>query len=89
VAMRYGDWKLMARLQYDTAYLPKIKNVYPGNVDSVKNAELVDFELYNLAEDQNERYDLSTEQPDQLASMKKLLTQEYEALLEESHVWER
>lgn len=89
VAMRDGDWKLMARLRYDTIYLPKIKNVYPGNVDSLKNAELVDFELYNLADDVNERTDLSANRPEQLASMKKLLTQEYEALLEESHVWER
>ncbi|RJE73976.1 sulfatase-like hydrolase/transferase [Reichenbachiella sp. MSK19-1] len=89
VAMRDGDWKLMARLQYDTAYLPKIKNVYPGNVDSVKNAELVDFELYNLTEDENEWKDLSADRPEQLDSMKVILNKEYQALLEGSHVWER
>ncbi|WP_421897585.1 sulfatase-like hydrolase/transferase [Marinoscillum sp.] len=89
VAMRDGDWKLMARLKYDTAYLPKIENVYQGNVDSVKNAELVDFELYNLAQNQYEWNELSNEHPDQLATMQKLLTQEYRELLEDSHVWER
>ncbi len=87
--MRDGDWKLMARLKYDTAYLPKMTNVYSGNIDSVRNSELVDFELYNLTQDQNEWHDLSSEHPVELASMQKLLTQEYEKLLEDSHVWER
>jgi len=89
VAMRDGDWKLMARLKYDTAYLPKITNVYVGNIDSVRNAELVDFELYNLAADENEWINLSADRPEKLAKMKATLATEYQALLADSHVWVR
>ncbi|MCJ8165736.1 sulfatase-like hydrolase/transferase [Pontibacter sp. E15-1] len=87
VAMRDGDWKLLARLKYDSDYLPKITNVYPGNVDSVRNAQMVDFELYNLAKDKGEWQNLVKSNPKQFRNMKKLLTKEYSALLQDSHVW--
>jgi hypothetical protein len=51
VAMRTDDWKMLARLKNDTAYLPVIHNLYEGNEVLVKEAELEDFELYNMTED--------------------------------------
>ncbi|UXP32616.1 sulfatase-like hydrolase/transferase [Reichenbachiella agarivorans] len=89
IAMRDGDWKIMARLKYDSAYLPKMLNIYPGNVDSVKSAELVDFELYSMVEDKGETKNLAEQNPEQFANMKMRLDKEYQELLAGSHVWER
>ncbi|AWW32773.1 arylsulfatase [Echinicola strongylocentroti] len=89
VAMRKGDWKILARLKMEEGYLPKTLNLYPGNEDSVKNAKLVDFQLYDLSKDKGEGTDLSTEHQEKLAEMKQSLEKEYKALLEGSHIWER
>ena len=89
IAMRSGDCKIMARLKNDDGYLPKILNVHRGNEALVKNATLTDFELYNLKQDVGETQDLSTKKPEVLERLKKELTQEYTALLNDSHIWER
>lgn len=87
VAMRDGDWKILARLKSDTSYLKRYTNVYPGNINTIKEADLVDFELYKLTADISESANLAGKHPEKLEAMKQLLAQEYEALLEGSHVW--
>ncbi|KAA3662988.1 MAG: arylsulfatase [Calditrichaeota bacterium] len=89
VAMRDGDWKIMARLKNDSAYLPKIKNIYDGNEAFVKQAELTDFVLYNLKKDIGESEDVANKHPDIFQKMKKLLIEEYDNLLAGSHIWMR
>lgn len=89
VAMRDGDYKIMCRLKNDSVYLPKIHNMYPGNEELIKKAELTDFVLYNLKEDISESEDLSTKQPEIFEKMKATLKLEYSDLLEGSHVWKR
>lgn len=89
VAMRSGDWKIMARLKNGDGYLPKILNVHRGNEALVKNAVLTDFVLYNLRQDLAETQDLSRKHPEVLERLKKELQQEYTALLNDSHIWER
>lgn len=89
VAMRTDDWKMLARLKNDTAYLPLIHNLYEGNIVLVKEAELADFELYNMIEDIEEADNVAEKYPEIFEEMKPLLITEYSELLEGSHIWSR
>jgi arylsulfatase A len=89
VAMRTDDWKIMGRLKSGTTYLPMINNLYKGNEAFVKEAELTDFELYDMNEDIGEAENVAEKYPEVLEDMKELLGAEYAALLEDSHVWKR
>ena len=87
VAMRHGDYKILARLKNEGEYLPQIMNVYEGNETLIKSSQLTDFELYNLMEDQAESVNLIDEKPELFIQMKSLLKTEYNSLLEGSHIW--
>lgn len=89
VAMRTDDWKMLCRLKNDTTYLPMINNLYKGNEAFVKEADLVDFELYNMKEDMNEAENVVQKNPEVFNEMKQLLESEYAKLLKDSHVWMR
>ena len=89
VAMRMGDWKIMARLELDNEELPHIHNLYDGNIEEVKRAELTDFVLFNLSNDIAESEDLSLENPEVFKLMKAEFELQYLELLEGSHVWIR
>ncbi|WP_411845402.1 sulfatase-like hydrolase/transferase [Roseibacillus persicicus] len=83
VAMRHGDWKLMAKLN-----LPRYNSVNEKIAEKVKSATLSDFQLFNLTSDVHEANDLSGEKPGKLAELKTLLEKEYAALVADSHVWD-
>jgi arylsulfatase A len=87
--MRTDDWKMPARLKNDTSYLPLIHNLYDGNEALAKQAELVDFELYNMNEDIEEAENVAEKYPEIFEAMKTLLKMEYRDLLEGSHIWSR
>jgi len=89
VAMRDGDWKIMARLKNDTSYIPKAQNIYKGNESMIRNAELVDFTMYNLVEDISESRDVSSDHPEIFDGLKEILEKQYGELVQDSHVWER
>lgn len=89
VAMRMGDWKIMARLEVENEELPHIHNLYDGNEDFVKSAEMTDFVLFNLKEDVNESEDMSLKKPEVFKKMKKEFEIQYKELLDGSHIWVR
>ncbi|MBW6536322.1 MAG: sulfatase-like hydrolase/transferase [Mariniphaga sp.] len=89
VAMRTDNWKILTRLKNDTTYLPLIHNLYEGNEELVKQAHLVDFELYNMNEDIKEAENVAEKYPEQFEEMKKLVKIEYSKLVEGSYVWSR
>jgi arylsulfatase A len=89
VAMRDGDWKMMATLKNDTTMLPDINNVYDGNEALIKQATLDDFVMYNLKEDVAESEDVSTRNPEVFEKMKLKLKSEYKSLVDSSFVWHR
>ena len=89
IAMRTDDWKIMCRLKNDTAYLPKIMNVYNGNEALVKQAELTDFVLYNMKQDISEADNAAAKYPKVFEKMKEQLKSEYAGLLEDSFIWKR
>ena len=87
VAMRTDEWKILARLKNDSVYLPKIDNLYDGNESFVKDASLVDFELYNMNEAVDESENVAERYPENFEEMKNLLKMQYASLLEGSHIW--
>ncbi len=88
-ALRDGDWKIMCSLYVDGELLPNLHNLYSGNYETIKNAELRDFTLYNLKEDRFETTDLSKSNPEMFEKMKAKMKVEFDALMAESHVWVR
>lgn len=83
VAMRHGDWKVMAKLN-----LPKYNSVDQKIAEVVKNATLSDFQLFNLVSDVHESNDLAEKEVEKFAELKALLQKEYNALIADSYVWE-
>jgi arylsulfatase A len=89
VAMREGDWKIMAKLNIDGAKLPSLSNVYEGNEQFVKRAVLEDHLLFRLSADPSETSEVSADYPDVFLRMQELLQDQYAELLENSPVWSR
>lgn len=82
VAMRHGDWKVLAKLSID-----KANNVTSANETKVKNAVLSDFQIFKITKDFAESNDLAASMPDKLGELKGILTEQYQQLLDGSHVW--
>ncbi|MFC2124696.1 sulfatase [Bacteroidota bacterium] len=89
VAMRDGEWKIMARLKNDTSYIPKAQNIYKGNESLIRSAELVDYSLYNLIDDLSETRDVSQANPEIFEALKASIKDKYGELIRDTYVWER
>jgi arylsulfatase A len=85
VAMRVGDWKILAGL--DLAVVPHGSNILPGQMEALKSAELSGFELYNLRSDPGEKTNLADREPQRLAELKEQLTKLYREVRDESPTW--
>ncbi|MEM8955733.1 MAG: sulfatase-like hydrolase/transferase [Verrucomicrobiota bacterium] len=86
VAMRYGNWKVLAKL--DGGELPKFQNLHPGNADQLRNATLTDIEIYQVSEDIAESKNLAQENPEKLAELTKVLETSWAELVTDSPVWQ-
>ena len=91
VAMRDGDWKIVAHV--DGPFTGGISRDLGGNVNeksmaAIKTAKVVSFELYNMAKDIAEKNDLSKEQPEILEKLKKQLLEKYTEVQAEGPTWE-
>ena len=85
VALRRGDWKLLAGL---TPTPPRTgASILPGQMKAMKEAELTDFELYDLRTDPGETRDRSGDEPERLAELKEAMRSIYLDVREESPVW--
>ncbi len=82
VAMRDGNWKVLAKLN-----VGKLNKVDGRNAAQVKGATLSDFQVFDLSKDIDESEDLAKANPDKLAELKKILQTHYKELVEGSHVW--
>jgi arylsulfatase A len=85
VAMRDGQWKVLAKL--NGGKFGKTENVHSGNVEAVRAAELTDFEVYRVTEDIGEERDIAGEFPEETAALKQKLQRLYRELTETSHYW--
>ncbi|WP_372720970.1 sulfatase [Novipirellula sp.] len=83
VAMRDGEWKVLAKLN-----IGKYNNVTTENETEVKAAELSDFQIFRITDDVDESNDLSASMPEKLDELSKRLKTHYHELLNDSHIWE-
>ncbi|GAB4138614.1 MAG: sulfatase-like hydrolase/transferase [Planctomycetaceae bacterium] len=85
VAMRDGDWKILATLTG-----PVIKpfgDIRAGDQRAIKTAELKSFELYNLKNDIGETRELSQQEPEQFRKLVAKLRKKYREVRDESPTW--
>ncbi|MCA9052519.1 MAG: sulfatase-like hydrolase/transferase [Planctomycetaceae bacterium] len=85
LVLRDGDWKLLATL--DLPEFPRGADITDEMMQSLKTAEPVDFELYNLAADVGEQSDLQTHEPQRFQQMKQQLVDRYHEVRTESPTW--
>lgn len=86
VAMRHGDWKVLAKL--NGGQVKKASNLYTGNAEILKKAKLTDLEIYQVTNDIGEAKNLAKEKPGELARLRKVLQKAYDDLITDSPVWE-
>ena len=82
VAMRDGDWKVLAKLSIGIH-----STVTTAEEAEVKAAELSDFQIFKITDDVGESNDLSSSNPEKLAELKQRLKTHYQELVNDSHVW--
>ena len=85
VAMRVGDWKLLATL--DKKLSPRGNDITDEDERVFKEAEMATFSLYNLRDDIGEKNDLAAKEPAKLAELRWLLQVKYREVRAESPVW--
>ncbi|MFQ5730616.1 MAG: sulfatase-like hydrolase/transferase [Planctomycetaceae bacterium] len=85
VAMRIGDWKVLATL---TGPPPKpYGDIRAADQKAIKSAELKSFELYNLRTDVGEKRDRAKSEPERLRPMADRLRRMYREVRDESPTW--
>ena len=86
IALRQGDWKLLASLKSNDGKYLKIKSVNHKNINVLKKVKLVDFELYNIAKDRGELINLASKNTRQLEGLSKEMESIFNEVLESSIV---
>jgi arylsulfatase A len=85
VAMRDGDWKILAAL--DKTPAARSNDITEEGERDFKAANLVNFELYNLKADIGETKNLAAGEPAKLAELRTKLQPLYEQVRAESPTW--
>jgi len=85
VAMRDGDWKVLARL--NAPELKRSADITDQEIKLLKSGALIGFELYNLKEDPHEQANLAESDPQQLGLLVEKLKNTYAEVQAESPVW--
>jgi len=85
VAMRVGDWKILATL--DKNLTARSNDITEEDERMFKEAEMATFSLYNLRNDIGEKTDLAVKEPAKLAELKALLQTKYHEVRAESPTW--
>lgn len=89
VAMRVGDWKVLARLADENGNeLPPVSNLAADNYEQYKNARLKDHQIFRVEHDLAEKHDLAKQNRSDYQRLKKLMEESYRELIADSHVWE-
>jgi arylsulfatase A len=84
IALRSGDWKVLATLDKPGAAGIALSEQTEGDF---KSAEPVEYQLYNLHDDIGETHDLAKTQPEKFNEMKALVLAKYHDVRAESPTW--
>lgn len=85
VAMRVGDWKILAAL--DRPPPDRSNDITDQSEHDFKEAKLQDFMLFDLGKDIGEKHDLAASEPVKLAELKTLLEAKYDEVRNEAPMW--
>ncbi|MCA9033814.1 MAG: sulfatase-like hydrolase/transferase [Planctomycetaceae bacterium] len=85
VAMRHGPWKVLARL--DGGSVPKMENLTPEGLKTVREAQLTDFEIYNVENDPGETRNLYHRDLAEQNHLIELFESHYRELVADSPAW--
>lgn len=85
-AMRVGEWMILGL--WNGPPLGPGAGDYPRDAHTIKTAKLVDFELYNLADDLGEQHNLAEKEPKRLKELSALLVKKYTEVQQEGPVWD-
>ena len=87
VALRDGNWKLLASLKYEDDKYLKIRSLNKSNYDLIKTAKLVDFELYNIGNDNDESLNLVDKNHDEFKRLSEAMHMMFDEVLKDSKIW--
>ena len=85
VALRDGDWKLLAHLSD-----PQIKpfgDIRPEDQKAIKSQQITKFELYNLKDDIGEARDRAADLPERTSQMGAVLRRLFKQVQQETPTW--
>lgn len=85
VAMRVGDWKILAGI--DAEPMPLAADIRARDQEAIKKAPLKGFELYNLREDPGETHDLKEVHPEVFQRLRARLEELYKEIQAETPTW--
>lgn len=85
VALRRGDWKILAKLSERPERAAA--SITEAMTLALKHAEPTGFELYNLKDDIGETTDLAAREPQKLAELRELLVSQFREVQRETPVW--
>ena len=83
--MRHGKWKVLAQL--NGGRFPRLQNVINTQLQSVLEAQLTNFEIYDMDNDVAENENLVNSEGAEIGELQKLLTTRYKELVGDSHTW--
>ncbi len=88
MAMRDGDYKIMAKLSVNGKKLPKFSNVTKKNEAQIQSAVLSDFSLFDLKTDPGETENLVGSEIALFDRMRDRLEVAYRDILHDSYIWD-
>jgi len=87
VAMRDGDWKLIATLKGNPQPGPGQTSHASEWFAAIKTAQLDRFELYNLVNDRQEQRDLSSHETERIQTMQRQMETLFHEIQQEAPLW--
>ena len=88
IAIRDGEWKLLASLKSSDGKNIKARSITEANRSSLQKAQLGDFELYKISKDISEKNNLSDKYPKELNSMAKKMKSIYKDVVQDAKTWQ-
>ena len=88
IAIRDGEWKLLASLKSADGKNIKARSITEANRTSLQKAKLGNFELYKISQDTGEINNLAEKHPEELNSMTQKLESIYKDVVQDAKAWQ-